>query len=322
MAYELAIIIVNYRTPAMTIDCLTSLLSFIGDIKVSIVVVDNYSNDDSVKVISEWCEVHDENSIVKIISSKQNQGFSAGNNLGIKSVQANYYLLLNSDTIVKKNAIEKLIEAAIINSDAGLITPRLETLEGEPQVSCFEFISPIGEFVSAADTGPISKLLSQFIVPKTITDEISRPSWSSFACVLIKKEVFDDIGLLDDGFFMYFEDTEYCYRAKKNGWKTINIPSSKVVHLGGKSSSFNDNAYFKKRLPQYYYEARARYFYKLYGMTGLFLANILWWMGRTVSKFRQILGNSDKATVEKQWLDIWVNCFHPAKPYTHPDKDK
>ena len=320
MKHDLAIIIVNYRTPAMTIECLTSLMSVLPDISVSIIIVDNDSGDDSVNIISQWCEVNDVNSVVRVIGSSKNLGFSGGNNLGIKSVKADFYLLLNSDTLVKKNALELLMEAAIADPKVGLVTPGLENIDGEKQISCFQSISPISEFVSAANTGPLSKLFSKYIVPIPVINNISSPIWSSFACVLVKKEVFDAIGLLDDGFFMYFEDAEYCYRAKQNGWKTINIPSSHVIHLGGKSSSFKDDTHFRKRLPRYYYEARARYFYKLYGRIGLVVANLCWWAGRLVSKLRQISGNTDKAAIEMQWIDIWINWLHPLKPYTHPDK--
>ena len=321
MKYQLAIIIVNYRTPSMTIDCLTSLIKVMPNITYKIIVVDNNSGDDSVEVISQWRKEKKLTSTTSIITSEVNAGFSSGNNIGIKSVNAVFYLLLNSDTLVKHNAIESLIDAAKAESRAGLITPGLEGQYGDNQISCFKSISPISEFIDAAETGIISNLLSKYVVPLPLIDQISNPSWSSFACVLIKKEVFDSIGLLDEGFFMYFEDAEYCLRAKKNGWNTVNIPSARVIHLGGKSSTFNKDTDFKKRLPRFYYEARTRYFYKIYGRLGLILANILWWLGRSISKLRQTLGNTNKSSIDMMWIDIWTNCLNPLKKYTHPNKN-
>ncbi|MFK5970531.1 MAG: glycosyltransferase family 2 protein, partial [Candidatus Marithrix sp.] len=320
--YELAIIIINYKTPQMTVDCLTTLLPEIRGTSSSVVIVDNNSADESIDIIQNWLSIHDKESKVNLISSPDNLGFSGGNNLGINSVDSKYYLLLNSDTLIIQGSISKLVKTALEHKDAGLITPKLEWPNTNPQISCFNNLSPISEFISSAKTGFFTKLLNQYNIPIPLSEEITYPKWSSFACVLIKKEVFDDIGLMNDGYFMYFEDAEFCYRANKAGWVTLNQPSSRVVHLRGGSSPVKENTKLKKRLPRYYYESRARYFYQLYGWIGLTLANVLWSTGRLLSKIRQIFGRNDKAISEKQWLDIWTNWLNPLKNYTHPGSKK
>ncbi len=91
-------------------------------------------------------------------------------------------------------------------------------------------------------------------------------------------------------YFMYFEDVEFCHRAGKAGWKIVHNPAAHIVHLRGGSSPVKKNTTQKKQLPRYFYESRARYFYQVYGWLGLTAANLLWWLGRTISKTRQYLG--------------------------------
>ncbi|WXG52263.1 MAG: hypothetical protein RNU03_16000 [Candidatus Sedimenticola sp. (ex Thyasira tokunagai)] len=202
--------------------------------------------------------------------------------------------------------------------DAGLFSPRLEWPDGIPQESCFRFLTPVGELISAARTGPVTKAFAKYNVPIAVSDQISYPEWTSFACVLVRGQVFEDIGLMDDKFFMYFEDVEFCHRAGASGWKIINDPSAHVVHLRGGSSPVKENARTGKRLPRYYYESRTRYFYKLYGWKGLLKANLFWSLGRIISLTRELLGKKAPHVSHKQWLDIWANLRCPDAPYTKP----
>lgn len=316
---DITVVIINYRTSGMIVDCLETLLPDLDGVSSRIVIIDNASNDGSPDVIEDWLSKNDKQSKIRLICLPDNSGFSGGNNRGIKAEDSKYYLLLNSDTLIHDGAVKKLLEAASENRDAGLITPRLEWPEGSPQESCFRFISPHSELISSSQTGFITKLLSKYNVPIPVSDKPSMPDWSSFACVLIRKEVFYDIGLMDDGYFMYFEDAEFCHRARLAGWKVLNDPSARVVHLRGGSSPVKENTKLKKRLPRYYYESRTRYFYQVYGWAGLTMANCLWTLGRVISRTRQLFGRSDKAVSQRQWLDIWTNWLHPLKPYTHPD---
>ena len=319
---NLTVVIINYRTSGMLIDCLQTLVPELEEGTSRVVVVDNHSNDGSAEIIKKWISDTFNDELVTLICSEKNGGFSAGNNMGVKLVQSKYYLLLNSDTLIRANAILTLLDSAQTSSDVGLITPRLEWMDEKSQISCFNFHSPLSEFINSAQTGLITKIFNNNNVPIPVTDTVTTPDWSSFACVLIKKEVFSDIGLMDNGYFMYFEDAEFCHRAKKAGWRVLNEPKARVVHLRGGSSPVKENTKLKKRLPRYYYESRTRYFYQTYGWFGLTAANLLWNTGRLISKTRQILGRHDKAISEKQWRDIWTNWLNPLKPYVHPDNYK
>lgn len=314
----LSVVIVNYRTPKLVTECLASLLPEINGMDARVVVVDNRSDDNSPEVIRAWLATHDVEAKVIFIQSKQNAGFAAGNNIGIKAYSAKYYLLLNSDTLVRAGAIRIILDTAIRFPDAGMISPRLEWPDDTGQESCFRFPSPFSELCDASDTGLIDRFFGKYIVAMPVQTQIAQPEWTSFACVLIKDDVFQQTGLLDEDYFMYYEDIEFCHRASQAGWTIAHNPEAHVVHLRGGSSPVKEQTRKKKRVPKYFYESRTRYFYQTYGWPGLTAANLLWWLGRLVSGTRQLLGRPDKAVVEGQWLDIWINWLNPLKPCTLP----
>jgi hypothetical protein len=311
---KLAVVIINYKTADLVMQCLESLLHQLVGLDAKVIVVDNLSQDGSVAKIQDWIATHDERNVVRLIEPGSNRGFSAGNNSGIRVVDSEYYLLLNSDTIVRPEAIAILLRTAESYPKAGLVSPRLEWPDGTPQESCFRYLSPVSEFIEAAQTGPITAFLNGFRVPSPVSDMVVHPNWTSFACVLVRHDVLGQIGPMDEGFFMYFEDVEFCRRARKAGWDIVHNPKARVVHLRGGSSPVKKNALERKRLPRYYYASRTRYLYLAYGWLGLTFANILWLLGRGVSKCREVLEGRAPGVPEKQWLDIWTNWLNPGLP--------
>lgn len=315
---QLSIVLVNFRTPQFVIDCLTTLLPDLAGMDARVIVVDNMSGDNSPEIIKSWLDVHDADKRVLLIQAPSNSGFASGNNIGIRAVKARNYLLLNSDTIIRQGAIPTIMATVDNFPAAGLFSPRLEWHDEAGQESCFRFHTPFSELISAAKTGIVDKVLHRHLVALPVQTQIAMPQWTSFACVLIRDEVFQQVGLLDEGYFMYFEDVEFCYRARKAGWQIVHNPTARVVHLRGGSSPVKEISRLKKRVPRYYYESRARFFYQAYGWLGLTAANLMWCAGRLLSLCRQVFGRADKAAIEKQWLDIWVNWLNPMKPYTPP----
>lgn len=317
---KIVVIIINYRTPQLTLDCLESLIPELMPLEAKVVVVDNDSRDDSCEIIQNWIDNKNEGEQVELIASVENTGFSGGNNCGIRHINAEYYLLLNSDTLLRKGAISLLLDAVVKEPSAGLVSPRLEWPDGTPQESCFRFHTPISELIGSATTGPITRLFKKFNVPCRVSNKSDFYEWTSFACVLVKSEVFNDVGLMDDGYFMYFEDVAFAYRAQQLGWKVLNVPKAHVVHLRGGSSPVKSQTKQRKRLPRYYYESRTRFFYQLYGYSGLLLANLLWTLGWGISLFRQLLSASFRASyVKLKWRDIWTNFLNPLASYIHPN---
>jgi GT2 family glycosyltransferase len=308
---KLAVVIINFKTPDLVIQCLSSFLNQFDGINGKVAVVDNGSRDGSAAQIRSWLAAHDDAEVVRMVESVSNVGFSGGNNIGIRAINADYYLLLNSDTIVRPGALSILLATAENCSRAGIVSPRLEWPDGTPQESCFRYLSPISELIAAARTGPITAALRNFVVPLPVSDVIIKPEWSSFACALLRNEMIQEIGPMDEGFFLYFEDVDYCRRARKAGWEIVHDPQARVVHLRGGSSPVKRRTLERKRLPAYYFASRSRYFYLAYGRLGLTFANLLWHFGRCVSKCREVVEKRERGTSEREWLDIWTNWHRP-----------
>ncbi len=310
---QLAIVILNYRTPQLVIDCLVSLQSEVEIGHHTVIVVDNNSGDNSVSLINQAITTHHWQDWATVLASPVNGGFSAGNNLGIKAIEAEAYLLLNSDTIVRPGAIESLITALKTHPEAGIISPRLEWPDTTPQISCFRYHSPLSELIDAAATGPVTQLLKPFDVPIPVSDTPIEPQWTSFACVLIRREVMDQIGLMDEGYFMYFDDVDYCRRTREAGWKILYWPKARVVHLRGGSGSVKSDIASRRRPKPYLYASRSQYFAKFYGLPGLWVANCCWLLGRSLSWSRELVGHKKPHTCEFQERDIWMNWRDPKK---------
>jgi N-acetylglucosaminyl-diphospho-decaprenol L-rhamnosyltransferase len=252
--YDLSVVIVNYRTPTFVTDCLATLLPELKGIEATVIVVDNHSEDGSADTIAQWLQERNADGMVRLLRSANNHGFSAGNNLGILAQRARFYLLLNSDTLVRPGAISTLLDSAASFPEAGLLSPRLEWPDGKGQESCFRFHTPYSELISASKTGFFEKILPAYVIAMPVQESIALPQWTSFACVLIRNKVIEQVGLLDDGYFMYFEDVEFCYRARKAGWEIVHNPNAHIVHLRGGSSPVKERTRQKRRLPTYFYE--------------------------------------------------------------------
>lgn len=318
---DLAVIILNYRTPQLTIDCLASLDTQIDAARQTVVVVDNCSGDDSVPKIQQAIADNGWSPWAQLVPSPVNGGFSAGNNVGIQAVAARNYLLLNSDTIVRPGAIAALESAAATYPDAGIISPRLEWPDGEPQISCFRYRSPVSELIEAAATGPVTQALAGFDVPIPVSDDSFEPQWTSFACVWVRQAVVEKVGLMDEGYFMYFDDIDYCRRTWEAGWRIRHWPAARVVHLRGGSGSVKTEIANRKRPRPYLYASRSRYFAKFYGgHVGLLLANAGWYGGRGISMLRELLGNRDCHLCEGTASDIWIGWRLPLQPYLQARK--
>jgi len=306
---RLLVIIINYKTPQLVCDALMSLSKQIEPALDNVVIVDNASQDNSVDEIVGFINKKCWKAWAKVISSTLNGGFSAGNNIGIQSISAEYYLLLNSDAYIREYALKSLLVCAGSDPTFGIIGPRLEWPDGTQQTSCFNNLSPANSFLDSARTGVFTKVFKLFNIREVAIPieqhEITKPDWLSFACVLLNGKMIQEIGLMDEGYFMYSEDIDYCRRAINAGWRLKFEVSSRVVHLNSGSS----NQSSLKRLPKYYFNSRSRYLWKYYGRMGLLRANIFWNLGRVTSWLREVLFHKQKAFHSSMWKDIWTGFF-------------
>ena len=303
---RILIVIINYKTPQLICEALESLSGQLDLERDAVIVVDNDSQDSSVEKINDFIQSNAWQEWVTIKPSGINGGFSAGNNFGIKFAEAEYYLLLNSDAYVREDAIESLISTAESTPSLGIVAPRLEWPDGVQQVSCFYDLTPLNSFLHAAKTGLFTTLFKLFgiyeIAIPLEQHETVQPEWLSFACVLLRGAMIKEIGLMDENYFMYREDNDYCRRATNAGWGLKFEPDARVVHLNQGAS----NQTVVKQLPVYYFKSRSYYFIKYYGRTGLFIANVMWSFGRCFSVLREVLQSKPKAFHNMMWKDIWI----------------
>lgn len=338
---EIVVSIINYKTADMTMDCVRSVLADLeGDppeeagadaprrapVDGHVVVVDNASGDGSDRVLAEWIEAETaarraegRSFPVSLVASPVNTGFSGGHNLGIGAMAARFYLVLNSDALLRPGFCATILETARAHPRAGLVAPRIEHEDGVQQTSCFRVPSPASEVIRGANTGPVTRLLKSADVPLDMPPPAGGIGWASFACILLRGEMVAELGPMDEGFFLYHEDTEYCLRARRAGWQIVYDGRPRAVHFRGGSAPVKGLARERKRLPAYYYASRSRLLYLAHGRAGLLLANLGWTAGWLLSRLRGALGRPNPNANAHEARDIWINFLTPLGDRRAPD---
>lgn len=291
----LLVVIVNYRTPSLTIDSLRSLVSEVQALPgTRVVVTDNNSGDGSVEKIGAAIETEGWGEWASLMPLELNGGFAYGNNAAIRPALHStnpppYILLLNPDTIVRPRALQVLVDFMNKHPDVGIAGSRLEDPDETPQRSAFRFHTAFSELDFGLRLGIVSKLLSKWVVAPTVSDETYQTDWVAGASMIIRREVFEAAGLMDEDYFMYYEEMDFCLQAKKAGWSCWYVPESRVVHLVGQSSGVTDTKRPPKRLPQYLFDSRRRYFIKNYGWLYAALADHAWASGFALWRLRRVI---------------------------------
>ena len=198
-------------------------------------MVDNASSDGTVKAMRK------DYPYLKLIENARNKGFAAANNIAIKSSSSEYILLINSDCRVYTNSIDKLLEFADANDDAGITGPRIINNDGSLQFSCRKFPSffDAGMHSLLTNIAPDNPFSRRYKLTDINRDEISKVDWVSGSCMLIRRAALNDTGLMDEKYFMYVEDTDLCYQMWKKGWKVYYFPESEILHHIGGSTKNN-----------------------------------------------------------------------------------
>lgn len=308
------VVILNFQTPELVIDCLESLKSQTDDVpNLVIAVADGGSQDDSVrKISSAVCDRFPGNFL--FFDLKENLGFASGNNAIIArahelGIDPDLYILLNPDTLARPNAIRDLIQAATEIPDADIIGPRLECLDGTVQNSAFRFPGFRSELDRVLGLGVITKLLKNSVVASPPPSRTQQVDWVSGACMLIRRRVFDEIGLLDPGFFMYLEETDFCRRASDARFRTYYVPTARVVHLVGQSGGGLGEEGSTKRLPAYWYASRERYFRKHHGRLKTLAIDAVWLALHPLYRLRRWIQQKPAGLPQYIWWDTLNASF-------------
>jgi GT2 family glycosyltransferase len=297
---RLLIVIVNYRTAGMTVDCLRSLEPEVRALPTTrVVVTDNCSGDESVARLQAAIADNGWHDWATLQPLQRNGGFAYGNNEAIRPALAqpsppDHVLLLNPDTIVRPGAISALVESIERDPKCGIVGSRLEDPDGTVQRSAFRFPSMLGEFEEALRLGVVTKVLSRSCVAPPAPSCRETTDWVAGASMLVRREVFDQIGLLDETYFMYFEEVDFCRRARQAGWTCWYEPASRVVHLVGQASGVTDRKQ-RRRRPRYWFDSRRTYFLNHHGRLYTSLTDAAWSVGYVAWRMRRLLqGKEDR----------------------------
>jgi hypothetical protein len=256
--FDISVIIVNWNTQELLLKVLESVERVGKNLKMELFVVDNGSSDQSVEMVKSkfpWA---------RLIENSENLGFARANNQALREVSGRYALLLNSDTVLKDKSLEELINFMDKNRDVGIVGGQL--LEGNGKKgNSFE------NFPSLA-TELFNKSLLKMLFPKRYpgrrneyTSPIDVDSIIG-ACMMVRKKAIDEVGMLDEDYFFFLEETDWCFRMKKGGWKVCHVPTAEIFHLRGGSVK---NKQAMARIE--YYRSRYLFFEKHRGKINSFI---------------------------------------------------
>lgn len=254
--YDLSICIVNWNGAHLLEPCLRSIFEQPSQTSFEVIVVDNGSTDDSLAMLQR------EFSQVKVRVNQENVGFTRANNQAFQIAQGRYLLMLNNDTLVKPGALTHLVAFMDDHPEAGIVGCRLLNPDGSLQPSCWPFPTVRSMLFRA--------LYLDKLFPRSHWAGAYYAAWEHDAvrevdvvmgcCLLVRRQVLDQVGPLDEGFFIYWEETDWCRRAKQQGWQVLFTPQAEVVHFGGQTTRSHSAT-----MRLIYHQSRQRYFRKHHG---------------------------------------------------------
>lgn len=229
---DISIVIVNFNTKKLVLDCINSVKKYTTNINYEIIVVDNASTDGSVESLKKLKDIN-------LIISKENGGFSKGNNLGIKKAKGKYVLLLNSDTLFLENSIKKMFDLMETRPEVGVSSCRLLNLDKTIQSNggYFPTLFRVFTWATFLDDLPGADYFKAYHPHLNYYEKEQELDWVTGAFFLIRKSVLEKSKSLNERFFMYVEELELCFRVKKAGWKILYTPQTSIIHLGGASTT-------------------------------------------------------------------------------------
>lgn len=311
---RLLIVIINYRTGALVTECLRSLAGEIASLPgVRVVVTDNASGEGSIDHIAHAIIQEHWADWASTQPLPRNGGFAYGNNRAIEPALRSddppqYVLLLNPDTTVHPGAIRELLTFMDAHPKAGIAGSRLVDPDGSPQRSAFRFPTILSEIDNGLRLGFVSRLLDRHVVAPPPRNEAHRCDWVSGASMMIRREVFADVGLFDEGFFLYFEETDFCRRAARRGWECWHVPTSRVTHLVGQSSGLTGKP-TGRRQPTYWFDSRHRYFLHNHGAFYTLLANFAFAASFALWRIRRAIQRKPDTDPPKLLRDFLHHAF-------------
>lgn len=284
-------VILNWRTADMTLLAAEAALREMESIDGAITIVDNDSGDGSEARLRQgvqergWPEDR-----VRVLQSGWNGGYGAGNNFGIQAGlpgggRPDLVYVLNSDAFPDRGAIRALMDHLDRTPQAGFVGSYIHGPDGAAHTTTFRFPSVAGEFEGAACLGPITRLFADWSVPIPTPETSQRVDWLAGASLMMRHSVLDRIGLFDEGFFLYYEETDLCRRAALAGHETHFVRESSVTHIGSASTGMKE----WRSVPDYWFDSRLRYFVKHHGNLTAAAATLATLSGSLLNSSRKVL---------------------------------
>jgi len=263
---DLSIIITSYNTQRLTKDCISSIVKNTKGIKYEIIVVENASSDDSLLTLRRLQKQH---ANIRLLVNKKNIGFGAGNNQAMKMAKGRYFLLLNSDTVVGK-ILPEMINWMDNNRKVGISSCKLLNKDKSTQGTggYFPTLLSVFSWMIIQDLPLVDRIIKPFHPQKSklnfsrnrFYETKKQLDWLTGAFLLIRKEVYDKVGDFDSDYFMYVEEVDYCYQAKKLGWEVWYLPKWSILHYGAASGKAGSHiikeyegliTFYKKNMPKW-----------------------------------------------------------------------
>ena len=253
---DLSIIIVSWNVRELLRDCLHSLCETAGDLRLQIIVVDGASADGSADMVAGAFPE------VELVRCDENVGFPRGNNMGLARATGRYLLLLNPDTIVQPGALQTLLAYLEAHADVGLVGAQLLNPDGSIQHSRYRFPRLSTGFFESTWLQPYApqRLLDHYYLRDQPSDRPVEADWLNGACLFTRREIAATIGGLDEAYFMYSEELDWCRRLKTAGWRIVYVPEAQIIHYVGQSS---EQAVTARHIN--FNRAKLRYFRKYHG---------------------------------------------------------
>jgi len=279
--FDLSIVIVSWNVKELLRLCLASIDAGRGDLALETLVVDGNSADGSAEMVATefpW---------VKLLPQSENVGFSKGNNIGLEQADGRYLLLLNPDAQIVGEALSKMVSYLEQHPELGALGPQLRYPDGGIQSSRRRFPSLLTGFFESTWLQALAPraLLRRYYVKDRPDHAISQVDWVMGACLLVRRDVYQQVGPLDEGYFMYSEEMEWQRRMGDAGWQVVYFPQAQVIHHEGKSSeqvAAQRHIYFQRSKLRYFRQYHGRW---AAGTLRLFLlANYAWQLGLEAAK--------------------------------------
>jgi len=324
-------VILNYRTAPLTIRAATATLEAMKGLNGQVVIVDNDSQDGSFRALSDHAASQGwkADGRVRVVQSGVNGGYGAGNNIGITAglsdgSKPDFVYVLNPDAFPASDAIRCLLAHLQDNPGVGIVGSYIHGEDGDAHLTTFRFPSIFSEFEGAINFGPVSRLLKHYTTRIPTPDHTRPVDWLAGASLMIRQSVLDQIGLFDEAFFLYFEETDLCRRAALAGHQTVFVRESEVAHIGSVSTGMKGWT----RVPDYWFDSRLYYFIKNHGRIYAATATLVHLVGGGLHRLRCFVTRKTSRKAPRMfrtmaWHDTSVlvrSVFSPVHKLVRPNQ--